>query len=56
MTALAEGYRKPLVARFVFGEDLEWPGWTWFFVDMVVFWSGLGVGILLAQIGLEDSD
>jgi hypothetical protein len=33
----------PFVARFMFGEASTWPGWGYFFLDMVVFWGGVAV-------------
>lgn len=31
---------SPLFMRMFFGQEREWVGWSWFFVDMMVFWGG----------------
>jgi len=40
----------PLIARFVFGADSLWAGWGYFALDMVVFWSAIGVGAGLVTL------
>ena len=34
----------PFFIRFVFWNDSLWAGWNYFALDMVVFWSGIGIG------------
>lgn len=46
----------PLIARLIFGSERDWAGWTWFLVDMVVFWGGFGIAVLLCQFGFRDAD
>src|ERR1700754_4595104 len=36
---------SPLFMQWVFGEDRLWAGWLWFVADMVIFWSGILIGI-----------
>jgi hypothetical protein len=40
---------SPLFIRLVFGQDQLWAGWTWFGIDMLVFWGGLGLGAALMK-------
>lgn len=43
----------PWVARFVFGSDKEWAGWSWFFLDLLWFWAGIGLAIFLGSLAGE---
>ena len=45
---LADGLGRPLseaplVMRIVFGQERLWVGWSWFFIDMGVFWGSLAL-------------
>lgn len=40
----------PLIARFFFGADSQWAGWSQFVLEMMFFWGGIGVGYLLIQL------
>ena len=40
----------PFIARFVFGTDEMWPGWTWFLVDFVMFWGAVAIGYGLISL------
>ncbi len=56
---LADGFGRPLsesplFMRLVLGQDQLWAGWTWFLVDLVVFWGGIAIGYLLIGYGLKD--
>jgi hypothetical protein len=31
----------PTLMRIFFGQDRMWPGWGWFFADMVIFWGSI---------------
>ncbi len=42
---------SPLFMRFIFDEDRLWAGWTWWTVDMIWFWGGIGVAYLLFKLG-----
>src|SRR5439155_20232574 len=45
----------PWLARLVFGADKEWAGWSWFFVDLLWFWGGIGLGGFLGSLAGERS-
>ena len=45
---------SPWLVRFVFGTDRMWAGWLWFLADMVIFFGGGGVGILLVLWGSKE--
>lgn len=33
----------PMLARIFFGQERLWPGWSWFAIDLVVFWGSLAL-------------
>ena len=37
----------PTIARLFLTDEAAWPGWGWFFGDMVIFWGSIWVGSLL---------
>jgi len=39
----------PLWLQWLFWKDRLWPGWQWFVVDMIVFWTGLISTYLLIE-------
>lgn len=50
-----DGLGRPLVtapwlARLVFGTNKEWAGWSWFFVDLLWFWGGIGLAFFLGSL------
>lgn len=47
-------YESPWLMRILLGEDRLWPGWLWFFLDMVIFWGGVGVGWSLISWGFKE--
>ena len=46
---------SPVLIRFIFGQDRLWPGWGWFIGDMVIFWGGIGIAMMLINIGSSES-
>ena len=40
----------PWVALLVFGTNKEWAGWTWFFLDLLWFWGGIGLAFFLGSL------
>ena len=46
----------PFIARFVFGADSQWAGWSYFALDLVVFWGGVALAYgLLTLAGKFDN-
>ena len=50
-----DGLNRPLdtapwLARLVFGAEKEWAGWSWFFLDMLWFWGGMGLAVFLGSL------
>jgi hypothetical protein len=43
---------SPWFVRLIFGQEKLWVGWKWFIVDIVVFWSLIGVAYAVCAIGL----
>lgn len=43
-------FSAPWPARLVFGANKEWAGWSWFFVDLLWFWGGLGLAFFLGSL------
>lgn len=57
--SLYDGFGRPLsespwLAKFIFGQERLWAGWTWFIADMVIFWGGIGFGFSLTNYGFKD--
>lgn len=42
---------SPWFMRIIFSEDKEWVGWKWFFLDIIIFWGSIGIGMHLIKIG-----
>jgi hypothetical protein len=40
---------SPWFMRLIFGTDHQWAGWTWFLVDMGVFWGWIGLCTYIAK-------
>ncbi|MGA9768163.1 MAG: hypothetical protein WBV94_03930 [Blastocatellia bacterium] len=36
---------SPSFMRLIFGEERLWAGWSWFVVEMVVFWGWMGLWV-----------
>lgn len=36
---------SPAFVRFLFGQERLWAGWTWFIVEMIVFWGWIGLSV-----------
>ena len=55
-----DGFGRPLsesprwVSAFL-EPDRKWAGWNWFLIDIVIFWSGVGVGSALIYFGFKRS-
>ena len=59
-TSSVDGLGRSLVpapwpARFIFGASKEWAGWSWFLVDLVWFWGGIGLAFSLGSLAGERS-
>ena len=46
----------PFIMRFVFGQERLWAGWSWFFVDMGIFWGSLALIIFCNDMLQEKED
>ena len=51
-------YKTPFIVRFALGEERMWPGFGWFAIDFIIFWSccGIGYGLFQAANRLSDTD
>lgn len=45
---------SPWFMRLIFDKDRSWAGWKWFILDLVIFWSGIIIGVNLAKFGFKD--
>ena len=43
-------FESPFIVRFIFGQERLWPGWSWFIIDMIIFWGGIAIGYWLIQV------
>ena len=43
----------PFIMRFFLGVDSMWPGWTWFFIDLMIFWGAVAIGYFLLQLAAK---
>lgn len=46
-------FDAPWFVKTFLGQDHLWAGWSWFIVDMLIFWGGVGIGSRLASWGLK---
>ena len=45
---------SPWFMRMIFGQERLWVGWFWFIADMIIFWGGAGVGLMLLDFDKSD--
>lgn len=46
---------SPFFMRMVFGQDRFWAGWSWFLIDLIIFWGGMAIAILLINLGYKET-
>jgi hypothetical protein len=44
--------KSPWIVKLVLQEG-HWAGWIWFVVDLVIFWSCIAFGVILARCGFK---
>ena len=46
----------PVFVRILFGQERMWAGWTWFAVDMLIFWGSIGAALGISHFFRRDAD
>ena len=57
--AFYDGFGRPLTTspffmRIVFGQERLWAGWSWFLMDLIIFWGGIAIAWYLVDFGFKD--